>query len=257
MQFEMAPLSEVIYSVYFSTKSFPSTAFGRYQDSISKRFPVEAREETPLHISLDETNTNDFAEESQLPPLRRVIFETVGKSELIQLQQDAFFFNWRRKSDDDKYSNFQTIFPRFLEEYHEFVAWFKSNLGESVTPKRYGLTYINFIGAKDDWKSPKDHPKIFTFVGKGWGNGLVEPEDQGSYLRFSAPLGRVLVVLRPGSLAETPEKERGLSFELWAGSKTADAPIEDWFRQAHDFIDLAFRELTTPEAKKGWKPIEK
>jgi uncharacterized protein (TIGR04255 family) len=258
--FENPPLSEVIFSVYFDARIFPSTVFGQYLSRVEKHFSLAPKEEPPLNIMLDDSGSSEETTLAELPPLRRVIFEASDKSELIQLQQDCFFYNWRRKSENEKYPTYEGIFPNFRRELDRFVEWYRASFSEPLTIKRYGLTYINQLGAKHGCVSPSDYPTIFTHEGRTWDKFLPVPDSHVSWLKFAVSgLGHLVVGIRPARPASDSLKtdEKVIAFEFWAQSSDASRPMDAWFDEAHQYIGRAFLDLTKEDARKNWGPHEK
>jgi uncharacterized protein (TIGR04255 family) len=245
VKFSNPPLTEVVFGVSFNAPEFSSVHFGLYWESIRKRFPVLPTDKPSLG-SLEGVNF------SFLPPLRRVWFESSDKKELVQLQSDRFYYNWRKQDDDDDYPHFEQIYPKFVEEWNNFNQWWTENIKQLIFPVQYELIYINQITKDFGWSSPTDHQNIFTFEGRNWNGFLGAPESHIFALQFSLPdaLGSLTVSGNQGfsSITEDPV----MALELTARSPDASLELDKWFSLAHEQVVSSFVDLIQPSIQKEW-----
>lgn len=99
------------------------------------RFP-RAEEHPPIPISLERFGIPDSTSAPQIqllnvPPMPRCLFISADGTQIIQVQNDRFTFNWRKLSEDDAYPRFEALFERFEAHAGEFQHFIKANnLGE-------------------------------------------------------------------------------------------------------------------------------
>jgi len=240
--FDHAPLDEVIFAVDFSAPELRSIAFGLYWENVSKRFPIAEEERQPFAPVHEELASGE------LPMLRRVWFESVDHTRLIQLQAYRFMFNWRRK-DSEPYPQFERVLREFQEEFAEFCTWAVDYSGGiPVNASRLELSYINRLDSESGWTfPPKQEPLVRALCPLP--EGFDEPAVVSTYLIYRRAIGELYVVLRPyhGSSESAVSQ-----FEIRCWSETKDSVSLDWFNEAHQEISNAFLALTTEHAQLQW-----
>lgn len=193
------------------------------------------------------------------PETPRCWFITQDDTELVQLQQDRLIHNWRKRRPEDKYPRFPRLretFERELRAWESFVE--REQLGRLV-PNQCELTYINHLACSSiedqghmerflrGWKAPEEH-------------GFLPPaEDALLILRYQMkhgdgePLGRLHVTAQPAILRI--DNSPVVSLSLTARGRPEGDGVEGALRfldRAHEWIVLAFDELTTPELHAKW-----
>jgi len=245
IRFSNPPLNEVVLGVFFNAPEFSSVHYGLYWKEILERFP-----KLPVDrpVSGGEVLGLSF---SPLPPLRRVWFESEDKKELVQLQSDRFYYNWR-KQDGEDYPQFNRIYPRFQHEWSAFQDWWVKDSKE-LLPIQYEITYINQIDKAFGWSGPADHQKIFTFAGEAWGDFLKPPESHIFAMQFLLPdnLGSLSVNGNQG--ISSLNNEPVMVLELTVRSLDATTiSLDNWFDLAHTCIIDSFLSLTKKTIQTQW-----
>jgi uncharacterized protein (TIGR04255 family) len=243
IKFANPPLSEVVFGIEFADQDFSSVHFGLYWQAIRANFPSYF-DRPPL------ASPNVFTF-SNLPPLRRVWFESLDKQELIQLQPARFIYNWRRLDTQNDYPSFEVIYPQFLSHWQHFQSWWQSEIGIELQPLSYALTYTNEIGSEQGWSSTEDHPKIFSFINpnsadlhnKRLFNAKLE-------LELEENMGILIVDLNQ---AINPNKGLQIAvLELTAISQDQNISLETWFEKVHDKVVDTFLQVMTEDIKQKW-----
>src|SRR5207249_1175343 len=83
--------------------------------------------------------------------LPRLWFINKNQDELVQVQLDRFYFNWREGPNRSQYSTYGQIyekFSRYWTLYRDFLKEMHLNL---PTIRECELTYINHISQEAGW----------------------------------------------------------------------------------------------------------
>jgi len=185
-------------------------------------------------------------------PIPRVWFINASDDQLIQFQNDRFYFTWRkRKSDYPRYehiiSNFEIVFSAVKDLFSGF------DLGE-LEPIEYELSYINHIPMDIGWKTIDDLSDIFSdFIwNKPTTRFLPTPKQVSWAVEFPFPeqSGHLTVSLKQG--IRTEDELPLLVYELKAIGFDNDDVVRNWFDLAHEWIVRGFTDLTTDKMHKIW-----
>jgi uncharacterized protein (TIGR04255 family) len=189
-------------------------------------------------------------------PLPRVWFINKSDDQLIQFQNDRFYFNWRYRQSN--YPRYNYVIEKFENELSIIKDFFcKFNLGE-FKPIEYELCYINNIPKGKGWETIEDLPKIFSdFV---WtqkkGRFLPNPELFAWQARFPLPANNGNLNVKLNNAIQTKGKVPLLVLELKTvgiGESQNPKAIREWFDLAHEWIVRGFTDLTTPYIQKIWE----
>jgi len=246
VKFSNPPLTEVVCGIVFDASEFSSVHFGVYWSKIRQRFPLLPKDQPPIAPG-GQINLSIF------PPLRRVWFESENKQELVQIQSDRFYYNWRKQDEGDNYPRFKrNIYPRFTNEWNEFYQWWTEEVNLVLLPVQYELTYINQIDKNFGWSSPADNQKIFTFEGRDWNGFLGSPESHVFALQFSLPDNLGTLSVSGKQALSSVNEDPVMLLELTARSLDADLELDEWFGIAHERIVTGFVDLTKSSIHKEW-----
>jgi uncharacterized protein (TIGR04255 family) len=255
--YEKPPVVEVVCGIVFETiKAFKGHHLGLFWQKVRDEFPG-CDHAARLGFN-PEVEPFDLA--NYLP---RAWFVSAKQNTLIQLQDNMFFFNWRRMQEDEDYPRYSTIIEAFktnLAVFHEFLQ--EEDLG-SVTPKTCELTYINHIPKGEGWESLSEIKE--TFPDLAWNSTekrfLPQPITLSGQIVFPMPddKGRLNVTLQRGEKKQ-PDKCPVLILQIKAqglgGEKSMDA-VWEWFEVAHEWIVRGFTDLTgTTIQKEVWRRLD-
>lgn len=239
--FEKSPLAEVIFGVEFNAQNFSAVHFGLYWQEIKEKFAQRPLDRPPIE-------DNQFI--SLLPPLRRVWFESNDKKELIQLQDNRFYYNWRKR--DQEYPYFEKILPLFLAEWEKLTNWWLKTEEKKLQPIRYQMSYVNQIEADLGWHGVQDSPQIFNFLESNWQSFELTPSVFNSNLEFVLPEEKGGLSVKINQGIKPQDNTQVLTLNLTSVSKNVDTEIETWFKLVHQSTVEVFLSLISQETKNLW-----
>lgn len=241
-KYKKPPVVEVVTGVVFEpVRGLTIGHYGLFWKRILKEFP-EAKHAIPIGLEGAQLT------EPYLVP--RLWLGNSESGELVQLQADRFYFNWREGSNRPSYSTYSTI-------YGEFCRWWKQYVGFLVEMKlaeprviRCELTYINHIPQGAGWSSMTDVGKIIAPVAwrKGATGFLPPPKIFTWNATFEMPDGKGNLIAKMNPAYRGQEnKEMIVVLELAAGGApqgSNEHGLESWFDTAHEWIVKGFEDIT-------------
>lgn len=225
--------------------------YGAFWDTCKKDFPTI--EHVPALI--DEGVAPAFDTVTGLP-IPRIWFIDPTESELIQLQSDRIYFNWRKREASPTYPRYPFVIESFRKNYAA-LGKLASDMGLGpLQPQVLDLTYINVLVRGDLWNDVNDLKTIFR--GFGWqpipSSFLPQPEGLVFHAEYPLPngQGKLTVKLLHGN--RRTDNAEIYSFNLSArgiGPDTTEAGMRQWFDLAREWIVRGFTDLTTLEIQKS------
>lgn len=190
-------------------------------------------------------------------PLPRVWFISKADNELIQVQLDRFYYNWRHRGDD--YPRYPSVIKKFGKAKSHLDVFAKELGLGAIKPLEFELTYINHIPAGQGWEKIDDLPNVIKdFVWqKETHHFLPNPTNIAWQVRFELPENKGWLNVKLNQATRKVDGVPSLLLELTArgfGEEKTEKAMHDWFDLAHEWIVRGFTELTTEEIqKKFWK----
>lgn len=257
--FAKPPLIEVVCQVQFATLAALQAPYVAYfWDMIKARFP-RAQSLPPLAAGFSMPHNQPAQMTMQLtniPEMPRIWFINETDTELVQLQQDRFIFNWKRTAQHDvPYPRF----PNVLEQFKQLFGLFEKFLADyalgAIQPVQLELVYVNHIKPGVEIGRLREVQKVFpdlTWRGEPPRRFLPEPKSLNFRTQFDMPEGRLAVGLATVTRdAEQPKMI--LRFDLAARGLPSDGDLWRWFDVANTWVVDAFVDLTSAEAQKMWE----
>lgn len=253
--FENPPVNEVVVSAYFDPplSDFRNEHVGLFWGKIKDEFP-EVSQQIPVRFA-PEVIDNEF-------PMPRYWFISQNGINLIQIQQNAFMFNWRRR-DEEKYPRFhRTIKPTFDKYYGTFSQFVRTQISDvDPTIDRCELVYINTVESFDFWKGLQNSTNVipsFSILDPG----ISDAEAQGfncNYIYTVETNLQINIGIRAVTNAQQPGSPV-LIFEIRAVGSfggVSKPATDDWFVRAHEAIKSCFVGMTSSEIQnRYWKPVK-
>jgi len=240
------PVNEVVCGLSFAKiEKFKSHHIGLFWQKIKDEFPLVEHAQRLEHALRLEHKPPLLDLKNYLP---RVWFVRNDQNRLIQLQDDMFYFNWRRMQEDEAYPRYETIIEDFKKTLSVFEKFLEEEGLGSVNPERCELTYINHISKGEGWETISDVLNIFHDL--CWNTEdrfLPPPVAVGGQAVFELPdkIGRLELSLQQAirksdkrPMFVLQNKATGL------GEDKNMTAVWEWFEVAHEWIVFGFTDLT-------------
>lgn len=255
--FQNPPVEEVVLGIQFEPPSAYTSVFvGQIWDMYRAEFPkvMEVPRLEPQFEIFGGNAAPGIHFNFGPPPLRgRLWFLSEDESHLVQIQEDRFFLNWRKRPNgitEQPYPRYEQIAASFRKSVNLLDQFFLKAFGNGLQITQAEAAYINLVPEK----TSADIGKTFSFLQagnlnlEGYVTNLVEIIEDVA----GKPVARAYYELQRFAGQDGSKFAR---FNLTVRGKPAGAAIEDSFK----FIDFArenivakFCDLTTPEAHEIW-----
>lgn len=258
-EFDDPPVVETALSVEFAPlEKWSVPHFGLYWQRIQDRFPT-FEVQPPIASQVEDLNTvfqkvDMLNVHSGLPP-SRCWFIDATDSTLIQVQNNRFISNWRKRGEP--YPRYENLIRRqFEEEWSRFVDFLAENdLGE-VEVLQCEVTYVNHIEIGRGWESVADFPDVFSaWCGISGGKFLPEPEivNFDTAYRMPEKMGRLRMALKRA--IRSSDGKEVIQFTVTARgrplSSSTDA-ILSWLDTGRDWVVRGFTDATSDKMHRLW-----
>ena len=251
IKYENPPIDEIICGIRFgSLEQLRSGHLGILWQKFRGNFPnIEDRN------LVGPVSRKDFENPNKIP-LPRVWFIHENENELIQVQDNRFLHNWRKRRLDDEYPGYDRIvenFEKYLSCFREFLV--EENLGALVT-KEYELSYIDLIPRGYGWENFGDLEKVFPSLLSSTGQSILSTSIRNinwqTILDLPNNYGQLRIAIR--SAARTSNDHPLLHIEFNAHGNRQDESMRAWFDTAHNAITELFSNLVSKEIQeKFWR----
>lgn len=260
MRFENPPINELVIATYFNPPLFAlrNEHVGLFWSKIREEFPnVEQKHPVGGAAALGFTGNDDALKQvgEDVFPMPRFWFVSDDETHLIQLQKNAFMFNWRsREAEYPRYAGL--LKPAFDRHYRVFKNFAQDEAGvPEVKVDHCELTYVNLIKPCQYWAGPRDTPAVLPFVeipefGTPSGGEFAL---NSTYNHVLAPDLHLRITVRTGEATDQPGTPV-LVFELSARGRlgqAAKSAVDVWFDRAHDAIVDCFVNITSAEVQQN------
>lgn len=193
-------------------------------------------------------------------PLPRVWFVNENQTELIQIQPNKFFHNWRKTKDQADYPHYENIRENFMSDLQTLEKLLKREKIGKLKPNQCEVSYINHIIPQPGEHLPSSLGTVFRFWSdRNIPKKAMELEDARITMRFlihskntNEPAGRLHVTAEPRTIADGT---RIVVLNLTARGR----PEEATHKGVLDFLDLGreeivqgFTALTTDKMHQRW-----
>jgi uncharacterized protein (TIGR04255 family) len=256
IKFQNPPINELIIGLYFDRPMLVrSEHIGMFWGSVRNQFPkIQQQPELP---PMSSEMTISFSEPYPMP---RFWLTSLDDQHIIQIQQNAFLFNWRKGSNH--YPHYEIQLKKFKELYAAYCTFLKSEFDiQEPSIQLTELTYSNLIEANEYWRGPQDTIKVVN------GFSLPGEAEMGAHIAdFQSVISynvedniNINVTARSARLPEDLGK-RALVLELRARGIHQSANFlatETWFDSAHEALGTTFLKMTNQSIQRSLWKIEK
>lgn len=249
VRFSKPPVSELVFDIAFRLPRPMQTAHvGAFWSIVRSEFPsaIDKAPVPPMQVPLRTGQPPTVSVEiSELPPLRRTWFEDTEQRELMQLQEDRFIFNWRRKGLEDAYPGYGAIEPLFERRFLQLQEFLdEAGLG-AMDYVGFELTYVNQITATNGLGPVALHAALVDHVRDDASERFLPPPQVATTISiYALPEGDG--VLRLQSQGTGSNLRIDLAARVDATGRD-DQYRRRWFSVAHDWIIRGFKDATNPE----------
>jgi uncharacterized protein (TIGR04255 family) len=153
--YERPPVVESSVGIQFDgLTNYHSLDAGSFWQRIKDDFPT-IEEMPPLEPAFEtfgpSNGTFRQAQFQILPaPIQpRFCFISKNGAELVQLQKDRLFFNWRKNENADRYPRYPHVKDRLREQLGHLCAWAEANRLGEIMPTQCEAVYVNRIPLQD------------------------------------------------------------------------------------------------------------
>jgi len=253
LKFKKPPINELVIGTYFNPPLFEFRAehVGLFWARIRKEYP-KITQQLPVGAIIDAPG--------DIFPLPRFWIVSQNDSMLMQIQKNAFLFNWRKREEEyPHYDSVKSEFDRFYLEFSDFIR--DEVKIPIVSIEVLELTYVNLITECEYWKAPADTRNVFPsfqFVEMGIDDSAPTDFTHTVIYQIDDQLSiqMKIQIVHP---AKQPTHSN-LRFEFRATGRLGGAAKSDadkWFDRAHEAIGHCFRVATNPDVQnKYWQPME-
>ncbi|SDG73015.1 TIGR04255 family protein [Pseudomonas benzenivorans] len=248
--FKNPPISEVVCGCQFEQlNQLKVTHFGDLWERLRKEFP-NVEHALPIAkgdgLPPEDPDTN-------LPWLRAWFINNTD-SRLIQFQPDRFYYNWRKREQEQAYPRYPEIFSCFEQHFKIFSRFVADNHLGILNPKVWELTYTNHIPLDE---APGSQVELFRefYWERDPNRFLPAPENPAWAATFRLPDDAGTLVAKLGSGKIQGEGTKIQILELAVRGPVRDSSedaMKEWFDLAREWIVRGFADLTSKEAHQVW-----
>ena len=237
IKFQNPPINELVMGTYFN----PSLA--NFRNEHIGLLWSKFRDEFPLVTQQPPIGDAEFmmALGGELFPMPRYWFISDDQVSLLQVQKNAFLFNWRRRDAHDYPHFHENLKPTFDKYYSRFADFITAELdAPPLAIDLCELTYINLIEQCEYWSGPDDTPNVIPeFVVPRLGvSAASAPAFNCVYAFVLAPDLQLTVTVRDAR-ATINNNEPVLVIEIRAQGRlgqVSKSESDPWFDRAHDAV---------------------
>lgn len=261
--FRQPPVVEVVLAVSFETiPGFDNLQILRFWESqLQANFPKveqQARYEPPVER---------FGQRPRMPqvklelreelPTPRYWFINEADTQVIQLQNDWFARNWRKRERDPEYHRYGSIREPFAENFRQLASFVEDQGLGSIKPIQCEISYINQITPDEAWRDHGDLSRVVNV----WqdADGFLPKPEQVQFLASyvipgeEGPLGRLHVSMQPAfTIAEEqPIYVLNMTARGYPLGDNLDGVLR-FFDIGHEWIVRGFASITSDVMHRLW-----
>lgn len=259
--FGAPPVVEMSVGVQFEgLTGYNSLLVGEYRSRVLKDYPV-IEEHPPLEPAFETFGSHDSSfvgarvelVTSAIQP--RFFMLNDNGSELIQLQRDRLYFNWRRQSIDVPYPRYPYLRGRFQDALSHLRPWSSTVGAGTPVPTQCEVVYVNHIPLKADDGQPCGLSHILP-----WLAGLKGMTEDGSF-QFrrrllddnDEPVARFTLSLRYGGDVQGDRQAQLILMVRGRPAEPTDEACLSMIDDGRRIIVHNFADITSPSAHTFWE----
>lgn len=257
IKFVNPPINELVVALFhLPIVEMKSQHIGLYWNRIRDRYPI--CEQHPIVIN--SSDTSPFSEApGEFFPLPRFWFYSDAHPTLMQVQRNAFIFNWRRGTTNE-YPHYETVIKNFWQELESYKAFVQELGGKGLDViQRCELTYVNIIPTNEVFTTPAQLMNVLPPIAS---LSDIQTDDR-KLVGINAtatyqvnPTLRIDLTIKLGRRTDDT-KELVAVLELKASGVPSDLSLEgtrSWYGSAHDATYRMFLDATAKQVQELiWK----
>lgn len=255
--FRQPPVAETSLGLYFPALSAWSFVhFGALWEKFKDKYPKpEYRPPIQMPTQPQQVLMQVLADFGKFPI--RTCFVDNSSTQLVQVQSDCFFHNWRKTAETPQYQHYENIRPTFVQDWETFCKFLEENSFQRPQISRCEMTYFNHLVRGEDWQSISELPSMFpAWQVSGTSEPLSKVEMVNLSVWYEHSGGKVQVSLSPG-IRQTDGKEV-IQLTVTATATPAGSTDEELFNcldTCHETAVVSFLKLTSEPLQKKWGRI--
>jgi uncharacterized protein (TIGR04255 family) len=257
--FSSPPAVETYLGLHFSSlKNWKAPHFGLFWQVIKKEYPhaevlppVASQNSFQIELNIQRTSLKASGE----IPVSWWYFHKAG-TRLIQIQNDRFVQNWRKRGSHDRYIHYAKLKPSFMEMWGRFLRFLKTSDVAAPEINLCETTYVNNIERGVAWRNFADLSKVVS----GWSGKLTTgflPDPGLLTLSAVYPMpkgaGSLRISMQPG--LRKADNVEVIELTLTASCRPASSQANDLskaFDLGREWIVRGFEDFTTKEMHTFW-----
>ena len=260
-EYNLPPVIETSLGIQFDgLEGYTSLSASQFWDLIRAEYPV-VEENKPLEPAFETFGPSDgqathFRLEFVAGVIQpRYFFIKKDGSELVQLQGDRVFYNWRRTEKGEPYPRYTHVRARLAEHLDHLWRWAADCRLGKVVPTQCEAVYVNRVPLANAQGQECGLSFIFP-----WLNGLKGKTEDGTF-RFrrrlndeqGEPVARLIFDLRYGSDKDGAREAHLILTVRGHPKDQTRGGCLDFIDSARDVIVRTFTDITSPEAHSLWE----
>jgi uncharacterized protein (TIGR04255 family) len=245
------PVVEVICGLCFAPIDIDPVVAGAYWAERRNDYPRRQ-----LHPAIERTAGLVI----NAVPRMRVWLLSEDESQLLQLQSDRFYLNWRRVSSAADYPRFSGeggLRTRSMREFERFATFCANVTGEWPEVDRIELGKVDHMDEGDVWNGFADLAAMLPGLASVL--RMSEGEETAVTLRFQEQIGAKIVKIAIDTtrkMAPGRPPTRGLRIDTTVSVPLEGQPPEVRFAEANGIVNSVFANLI-PEAERARRFMSK
>ena len=248
--FDRPPINEVVVSMFFDPplEGFRSEHVGRFWEKIREEFP-SVQQQIPFARGFGPAIGPD-----EVIPMPRYWFISADDANVIQIQKEAFIYNWRRRGDNLYPGFMSSIEPSFRRLYKVFESFLTADLTlPEPTIIACELTYVDIIEAGEYWTGLEDTSKVIpSFFSLAIDSENAKRSGFNYAQGYDVEDGTHLSIGIISAVGQSDPERRALRLEFKAEGQfngVQKHETDGWWKRAHDEIARCFVGVTSVDVQ--------
>ncbi len=189
-------------------------------------------------------------------PVRCWFISQLG-NELVQVQSDRFFHNWRKVASAEDYPHFTNIKLAFERDWLRFCDFLKTRDIGMPEVRQCEVTYVNHLERGSEWETLADLETIFpTWASRASSEFLPAPDAVAMAVLYSMPDEQGQLSIQLQQVIRNTDGKEILQLTLTARSGLASSDLQDILEcldRGQEWVVRGFTDFTSPEMHERWK----